>query len=80
MIPHTWRAVPLTVGERHLSRLVTEYLPGGGVRVHALGVVSLRHDGTAVVTSFGREGHSTLYHDRPLHLLGGAPPRLYEEG
>lgn len=78
MIPQTWRTVPLTAGERHLSRLVTEHLPEG-VLVHALGVVSLRHDGTASVTPFGREGHSTLYHDRPLHLFIGTPPRLYEE-
>lgn len=79
MIPHTWRAVPLTAGERHLSRLVTEHLPGGRVSAHPLSVVSLACGGVAIVTPFDKESHSTLYHDGPLHLFPTWPLRLYEE-
>lgn len=79
MIPAGWRRVALGQGEGHLSRLVTEHLPQGDARVHRLCVVCLTHEGEARVAPFDGERPYTLYHDRPLHLFIGTPPRLYEE-
>lgn len=74
------RAVALAAGERHLSRTVVEHLPGGGVRRHPLSQVAMESGGRVGITPFGGERHSTLYHDRPLHLWRScAPPLLCEE-
>lgn len=72
--------VSLTPGERHLSRRLSEHLPGGEVRLTSLAVVALSPEGQVSITPFGGETAFTLYHDRPLHLFRTDDgPRLYEE-
>jgi len=66
------KPVALVAGEGHLSRTVVEHLPGGGVRRHPLCQVAEEADGRISVTPFSGERHSTLYHDRPLHLWRSA--------
>lgn len=72
------RKIPLTGSERHLSRVVIEYMGGGETRVHPLAIVCVADTGELSIIPFQQETHSTIYHDKPLHVFV-AQGLLYEE-